>query len=339
MINIISTQANKSGAPGPRKVFLNLVKGLELIGYPYVVNKSLNATNRLYIHDDIKALYYIKKLKSKIVVGPNLYVLPNEINQSIQLERTLYLHPCSWAIKVWEFVGFKTCPLRAWPVGIDTDAFVPKNPKSTNGKIMVYHKEREPNELRIILGCLDSIDLEYNLINYGQYQESDYKKILQNTLFIIWHGCHESQGIALQEALACNVPILVCDVTKLSQQYGRNWDKSLDSIRVTSAPYFDESCGKKITDLSLLKQSIESMIDNLNRYAPREHILKNLSLEKQAKDFVELWNHWGLTYEQGLGEKAGSSKKWKIPLHEQIFENACRLPRRVIRKLQKVFSG
>jgi len=339
MINIISKQANKSGTPGPRKVFLNLVKGLEKIGYPFVVNKDLNATKRLYIHDDIEALYYLSKTKSKCVVGPNLYVLPNEINQSIQLERTLYLHPCNWAKKLWEFVGFKTCPLRAWPVGIDTDAFVPKKPKSTNGKIMVYHKEREPKELRIILDCLDSMNLKYNLIKYGQYQESDYKKILQNTSFIIWHGRHESQGIALQEALSCDVPILVCDVKRLSQQYGRNWNKELDAVQVTSAPYFDETCGKKITELSGLRNSVEYMFDNLSGFRPREYILKNLSLEKQAKELVHLWGYWGLSYGQGLKESANNMREWKIPLSDRLLKNVHNAPGRVIRKLRKMSSG
>lgn len=336
MINIISTQAKKAHISGPHKVFSNLVKGLEKIDYPFVVNKDLNATKRLYIHDDVEALYYLRKTESKCVVGPNLFILPNEIKKDISLEETLYLQPCNWVKKLWEFLGFNVCSIKAWPVGIDTGAFVPRRNEPADARIMVYHKERDPKELNMILDYLNSMKLEYNLIYYGKYQESEYRNLLCETSFVIWHGRHESQGIALQEALACNVPILVCDVTKLSQQYNRDWDKKLDAIRVTSAPYFDGTCGKKITELSDLRNSVEYMFDNLSGFRPREYIRKNLSLEKQAKELVVFWEYWGLSYGQGLYESTNNTREWKIPLSDRVLKNVHSALGRVIRKLRKM---
>jgi len=52
MINLISTQADSDVISGPAKVHRSLVKGLDAIGYPYVVNRSLNSTS-VWTHDDV----------------------------------------------------------------------------------------------------------------------------------------------------------------------------------------------------------------------------------------------------------------------------------------------
>lgn len=54
MINIISRQplvGDASRPTGPYKVFANLLKGLEHIGHPYVVNRRVTAAPRLWVHD------------------------------------------------------------------------------------------------------------------------------------------------------------------------------------------------------------------------------------------------------------------------------------------------
>ena len=51
MINIISRAAVSNRASGPKKVVSNLIKGLEKIGYPYVVNARLDACKRLWIQE------------------------------------------------------------------------------------------------------------------------------------------------------------------------------------------------------------------------------------------------------------------------------------------------
>ena len=71
MINIISKSYLSRNVSGPKKVVDNLIKGLNILGYPYVVNKRLDACQRLWIHDDTVALAEINKDKTKAVdAGP-----------------------------------------------------------------------------------------------------------------------------------------------------------------------------------------------------------------------------------------------------------------------------
>jgi glycosyltransferase involved in cell wall biosynthesis len=326
VINIISTCANSTRGAGPYKVFANLVKGLDKIGYPYVINRDLNARRRLWIHDDVTALRYTNYSRAFKVVGPNLFVMPRDIPPEIDLHGALYLHPSEWAKRVWERVGFDACPIEAWPVGIDTEMFRPSVRKPSAPRVMVYHKKRNPQELSHVFEVLHEMGLPYTLLIYGEYHESEYVEVLKETTFIIWHGCHESQGIALLEALACDVPVLVCDATRLSQARGSYpFDELVKDFPVTSAPYFDDTCGVKITDLSDLKSSLEFMLDNLDGFASREYVLRNLSLEKRARAFVALWERWGLTFEQGLAETARTNRVWSIPLSVRVRAKAGRL--------------
>ena len=56
-----------------------------------------------------------------------------------------------------------------------------------------------------------------------KYPEEEYIKYLQESKYGIWLGAHESQGFALEEALAINVPLLVWNVKYMSQEVRSNY--------------------------------------------------------------------------------------------------------------------
>lgn len=317
MINIISRSANTNIIGGQAKVFRNLVKGLEKTGYPYVVNRRLDACERLWIHDDIRALPLIKKLpyEIKVVVGPNLYVMPRDMPKNLDLSRAIYLHPSEWAVNLWKAHGFNLCPLRAWPVGIETDLFSAVGKKQRN-QVMVYHKCRRPCELAMIEKTVSKLGLKYQTIIYGNYTQQDYLHGLRYSKYLIWHGRHESQGIALQEALARDVPILLLDATSFNQFWTEGghcyaFNEQENKFPVTSAPYFDDTCGVRITRIEHLKDSILEMEERWREFKPRDYILQNLSLEKQAKALLAFYSYWGLTIEGGELRNSGF---WNPPI-------------------------
>ena len=98
---------------------------------------------------------------------------------------------------------------------------------------------------------------------------------LKKSKFGIWLGRHESQGFALEETLACDVPLLVWDVTSMNQEDGSNWPE----YKATSIPYWDENCGKVFYQSSELHESMDEFILNLPNYKPREYICNHLSAE------------------------------------------------------------
>jgi Glycosyl transferases group 1 len=291
-INIISLRAKRKGISGPGKVFNNLVKGLDQLGRPYVVNRPLNSTRRLWIHDDCKALTKFIRFNTDTLLGPNLVVLPGELPLKYPYPRSFYLMPGLWAADLWRLEGFDQCPLKVWPVGIDTEEFFERTGSSKDAPILVYYKSRAPDQLEFLKRTLDKRHIPYKLITYGAYQEEEYKKLLHQCSFLIWLGRQESQGIALQEAMSVGVPILVLDATSLFEVYPPRlypFPERLRSFKTTSAPYFDERCGIIINSLTMIEEGLSQMYQRFDKFRPRGYILENLSLKKQASEFCNLF--------------------------------------------------
>jgi len=333
MINLVSTQANSHVISGSAKVYRNLVKGLDAIEYPYVVNRSLNSTKRVWVHDDVIALRYVARARAKAVVGPNLYVLPRDIPSETDLGGVLYLHPSKWAVSVWKAAGFETCDIAAWPVGIDLEELRPQTRFEARSAVLVYHKLRRADELERILASLDRAAVRYRVMRYGSYDQADYVAALRHSGLVVWHGCHESQGIALQEALAMDVPVLLCDVTRLSQEVGGSFPPELDEVPVTSAPYFDARCGRRTYGLDDVGSMAAEMLLERSSFSPREYVETNLSLEGQALRFVALWEYFGLTIEDGLLERQMSNRAWRKPNGVRAREFAERARRTIGRQV------
>lgn len=308
MINIISRAVVSSRTSGPKKVVDNLIKGLDRIGYPYVVNAALDACPRIWIHDDPVALERISSTQDVFpLVGPNLYVLPSDIPPGLDLSKTLYLHPSPWVTDLWKQQGFTGAPLAAWPVGIDTDAFTASSAEKEH--VLIYFKKRAPEELTYAEALMKERTIPYQVVQYGKYQESEYRALLAKARYVLWIGCPESQGLGLEEALASDVPVLAWDSRG-------SWDAErypgYAAAGATSVPYFDERCGLIIERKEELAEAIARMEEMRASFSPRAFILENLSLEKQALAFVDLFaSRFGLSYEDGLVEERHAPGSWR----------------------------
>ena len=128
-------------------------------------------------------------------------------------------------------------------------------------------------------------NIEYELFNYQKkYNETDYLKYLQKAKYGIWLGRHESQGFALEEALSCNVPLLVWNVKSMNQEYGYNYS----DIPASCIPYWDERCGEQFYNQSELNDIFNLFISKLEHYKPRDYIMENLTIEHCEQKLVDL---------------------------------------------------
>lgn len=311
MLNIISRSINNKEIRGPKKVVNNLILGLEAIGYPYVINKDLNSCKRLWIHDDIDALYKIKNLKEeiKVLAGPNLFVYPKNIPKNLNLSKAVYIQPSKMVKDIWEKLGYNKTPIEAWPVGIDTEKYSPFNDKKDI--VLVYFKNREISELDQIKKILQNKKINFETIIYGSYNENDYYSLLKRTKYIIWLGMYESQGIALEEALSCNIPMIVLDNQKLLNDFDKD---------TTSAPYFDDRCGLKIKNMEKLDANIDIMEKTYMELKPRDYVLENLELKKQAEKFIDLYEkNFNLRKQDGFKENCDKANNFKISIIKRLI--------------------
>jgi len=301
MINILQNyDLNKASGPG--KVVVNLVKGLKKIGYPVIFNKKYFDDCTIFIPNGVSNFWKLpEKYTGNVIFGPTAIDVPivGKVNKLVlkKIKSTfIHLVASNWYNEIYNLSNFQICPTKTWAVGIDTDEFVPSADKKEY--VLIYTKNRNPKELNYIIQKVEEKKVPYKVINYAKgYTELEYKKLLSKAKFVIWHGSHETQGIACQECLSTNVPILVYDVGEVYKNdsfYHTKYPKLrhyFDLVKITSVPYFHKKCGLIIKDKSELSTSILKMFDEYKCFEPRDYILHNFNVEKQAKEFLFLFQN------------------------------------------------
>lgn len=222
------------------------------------------------------------------IFGPHFSVFPNTSvnNMKNTYNNACYIQPSAPSKNTWENeFHYKLLPIYAIPFGVDTDKFKPDNIAKT--EVLLYYKNRDPAELKFVQDFLKNQNIKYKLFNYmDKYQENDYIQYLKRSKYGIWVGSHESQGFALEEALSCNVPLLVWNVTLRKQAWKeRNVYKNIKS-HVTTVPYWDDTCGEVFYNKDELIPTFTRFIKNLNNYKPREFVQNNLSIQH----LTNVWN-------------------------------------------------
>jgi hypothetical protein len=208
--------------------------------------------------------------------GPHFSVFPEASVDAIRAKNAIYIQPSEWAVNVWkQFPICQNLNLVPLPFGVDTETFCDIN--RSREKVFIYLKRRKNSELEYVKEFLEQRNIEYMLIQYGKYNQEDYLYLLRQARYGIWLGCHESQGFALEEALSCNVPLLVWNVSSMNQETGQRY---LD-YKATTIPYWNQSCGEFFYSANELEPTFEIFQQKLNRgeYQPRAFVVKELSME------------------------------------------------------------
>jgi glycosyltransferase involved in cell wall biosynthesis len=224
---------------------------------------------------------------TKFIFGPHFSVFPEKKQMDIiQGLNSIYIQPSEWALNAWKI--FPCCTqnrLEILPFGVDTVSFNEIKPITERSQVFIYFKRRLQTDLDIVYRFLCNNGYNPIIFDYvKRYNETDYINCLKNAKFGFWLDAHESQGFALQEALACNVPLLVWSVTSMSQEEG----SSYKDIPAQTNPYWDDRCGEYFTDIQQLETTFNKFITNLSNYKPREFILENLSIEKCEQKLINI---------------------------------------------------
>lgn len=287
---------------GVEKVFINLCKGLDIIKQPYIVNLPftlLKPDDRVAILGAGKHCLDGYVASNKIVAGIGLMTHPSEWpNLCTTYPVVKYLQHSEWANNVYKPYFGDKCAI--WPVGIETDQWKPNENVIKKYDVLVYNKIRWDKqkinyELREpILKTLYEKSLKYTELVYGNYSPDEFKNKLLQSKSVIFLVEHESQGIACGEMLSTNVPIFAWDNGYCLDPNRFSWGQN--EIPATSVPYFDDRCGMKFKDLAEFEARFSEFYKKVekNKFAPREYILENLSLEKSASQFMKIINE---TYE------------------------------------------
>lgn len=266
---------------------------MNLAGLKSIINfLSLEEVNLIEDADIVysaSSLLDTEAYPNKIFIfGPHFSIFPNTQARQIsgKYKNSVYIQPSQPSVDTWvkEF-NYTNVHVEAFPFPVS----MPEVSKNEKTEVLLYYKSRSQNDLNFIKNKLHSLSVNYHLINYGSYDEKDYQALLDKARFIVWVGCHESQGFALESALAKNIPILVWSVTKRTQQTNCPSEFYTSGFTpVTTIPYWDTRCGIYFTEENEFDKAYENFIDNLTNYRPRSFVNEVLSVEACSNRFLKL---------------------------------------------------
>jgi len=218
------------------------------------------------------------------IFGPHFSVFPDDKVMGIQSNKSLYIMPGQWCVDDWKKNPLcKDLNMVSCPFGVDTTIFNETKSMHNRERVFIYYKSRHPEELAFMEKLLTSNGILYKVFNYNtRYDENEYLDYLKESKFGIWVGRHESQGFALEEALSCNVPLLVWNVKSMNQEYGQRYP----DILATAIPYWDGRCGEYFYDMNDIQEKLEKFFNNIQTYRPREFILEKLAMNVCENKFV-----------------------------------------------------
>jgi len=251
----------------------------------------------MWVVNNLKDLVWASENKARLGcqylwAGPNLVVVPQEGQEIIghrQIDRVVV--PCQWVGEVYSYL-MPTIKekLMVWPVGIDAEFWRP-NTTSEKQLIVVYDKGNPELAEKIDSG-LCSFGEKTVKITYGNYRKNEYKDLLEQAKAMVWLSATESQGIALMEALAMNIPVLclknnVWNYQSFELQTGFRYDGA------TSAPYFNEQCGMFFEDgQDFFQKQYPAFSRNIASFTPRAYLYENnLVIGKSLTCIREELNH------------------------------------------------
>ena len=262
---------------------------LKYLNYDYKIINHLNdIDNYNIIYSPCYPIDTSKYPDKKFIFGPHFSVFPDNRLMYINNvhNNSIYIQPSEWVCKLWRsFNAENIIPLKSFAFPVNTEQF--NNLGKEKSKVFIYYKSRKLKELEFIESFLTDKNIEYQIFDYvKRYDENNYIRCLQESKYGIIVDAHESQGFAIEEALSCNVPLLVWNTRDMSQEYGGNYDK----ISCTTIPYWDERCGEYFYEQNEFIETYDKFIEKLDTYKPREYVLDNLSVEVCSERFKELIN-------------------------------------------------
>jgi hypothetical protein len=271
MINIWYHDHIKKGiVRGPRKVIENFHRSLDDCGVKYSVNEEKYARN-IFLHwgKEWFEKYNSLKHKENLLIGPHVWPFGDDLNHLGEYKSLIF--PSKWCVDSC-VNNFPHLRGSYWPVAI----YKPEIVEDPKFDCLVYYKDRPERDLLDVISFLESRGITYTGLQYGNYTPKEFNESLSQVKYCIIIDNTESQGIAIQEMMACNKPLYVWD-TKI-WTYVPSYPAP-----ATSVPYWSDECGMKVYNFKKFQENFDEFISNLDDYCPADYIKANLSPQKSIE--------------------------------------------------------
>jgi N-acetylglucosaminyldiphosphoundecaprenol N-acetyl-beta-D-mannosaminyltransferase len=273
--------------------FQSLVKALRSQGVPVIVNDRRLALR----HPDhpvglVGAPEVLQgwDLPNPAVLGPGMFDHPGASPGLMKDPRfRRYLVTCGWMGELFRPAYGEACV--PWYGAIDAAEWPDTRGAVKDIDVLVYDKirwDREPTEqqlLRPAIAWLRQHGLSHRVIRYGHYQHREYRELLGRARSLLYLCESETQGMAYQEALASNVPVLAWDNGFWLDPRRAQWQAA--PVPASSVPYFSDECGRRFRGAEDFAAVAQGFFADLGGFEPRRYVLRELSPAGSARLYLE----------------------------------------------------
>ena len=305
LINLLLNFGNTFNKPipqqfifsGPHKRMNNLLKTFK--GPKFSINKR-KFNNSYIVNFDANSekllLELLKDPNSKTIVGPLFDVkyqkkLIEYTNKYSNVKKLVASNP-AYKNAVYE-LNERVNPDNVYicPSGVISKKELIKNRIKTqrNDKCLIYFKKRDLNDLELVINFLKSKHVEYELFEYGKYNNKDLISFAKKNKFGIYISGSETQGFAVQELMACNLPLYIWDdlnlnSKNLSRYYGGG------DFTGTSATWWSDDNGYIVHNFQEFKDNFDKFMEEFERYQPTILVEEHLTFESFRENLVNLFS-------------------------------------------------
>ena len=229
------------------------------------------------------------RLPNPAVLGPGLFDHPAQAPRLMEDPRfRTYLVPCDWMRDLFAPHYGDAC--RLWFAGIDVERWPDAAGEAKDIDLLVYHKVRwdqarmDATLVRPVCDEVERRGLRVVHLRRGEYDLATYHALLRRSRGMLFLCEHETQGLAYQEAMACNVPILAWDPGEWRDPQRLRY--TTDTVRASSVPFFAAACGERFASAADFPQALDRFQAGLASFQPRRFVRDELSLERSAALFL-----------------------------------------------------
>ncbi|GAC1424279.1 MAG: hypothetical protein NVSMB5_18250 [Candidatus Velthaea sp.] len=233
------------------------------------------------------------RLTNPAVLGPGLYDHPKQAPDLLDTRNfRSFLTLCDWMRDMFSDIWNRE-QLYLWFGGIDLDEWLDTKHMSKDIDFLVYDKIRW-NRDTLIPGLRDPLLEELSrrgysveIVRYGAYTHETYKKLLERSKALLFICEHETQGMAYQEAMASNVPVLAWDQGFWLDPNRPQWEP--EPVPASSVPYFSPECGERFTGVADFSAALTTFVERRDTYEPRAWVERNLSFRESAELYMRAY--------------------------------------------------
>lgn len=294
--------------PGHYAVTRSVVEGLRAIGADFNFNPaSFSELARIVYAPANEALMQAIGLKRQgaidfLVAGPVNAFFADECN-SIMLSPAIDLAIVAheWMIDFYRETPELARKSRACPCGVDVEFWKPTGARK-GPACVVYWKSGDERFCEEVEATVKRAGLEPVRVRSGHgkhnlFKPAELRAVLDRAAISVFLSTFESQGIALAEAWAMNVPTVVWDPRSSAEWLGRRFKSE------SSAPYLTPSTGLAVRDAADIGGALGQALANLDTFQPRGWVLEHMTDAVCSRKLYEL-----IMREAGAAESVPLSK-------------------------------